>query len=157
MGKYDDVELHGAERERVIAAIQEQVAAWGLTMPAVEPLILDMGLGRFAEVGDSEYWIANEEKLGYCGKFLFMCDGQTCPHHYHNMKHETFYILKGRIRMRMGEEEFIMNQGDVLPMPPGTKHSFTGLGNALILEVSLPSVLDDNFFDDREIGNRGVI
>jgi len=156
MGKYDDIEVTGPQRQPIIAAIRQQLDEWGLTMPDVEPLLLDMGLGRFEEIGDSEFWVANEEELGYCGKFLFMFDGQTCPRHYHKMKHETFFVVKGSIRMRMDDDEFIMNEGDVLPMPPGTYHSFTGRGNALILEVSMPSVRMDNFFENKQIGENGV-
>ena len=156
MGKYDDIEVSGPQRQQIIAAIHQQLDEWGLAMPYVEPLILDLGLGRFEEIGDSEFWVANEEELGYCGKFLFMFDGQTCPRHYHKMKHETFFIVKGRIRMRMGDDEFVMNQGDVLTMPPGTYHSFAGLGNALVLEVSMPSVRGDNFFENKQIGANGV-
>jgi len=156
MGKYDDIEVTGPQRQEIIAAIHQQLAEWGLTMPDVEPLILDMGLGRFNEIGDSEFWIANEEEQGYCGKFLFMFDGQTCPRHYHKIKHETFFVVKGKIRMCTDDNEFIMKEGDVLPMPPGTYHSFTGLGNALILEVSMPSMRMDNFFENKQIGKNGV-
>ncbi len=156
MAKYEDIEVTGPQREQIIAAIHRQLDEWGLTMPDVEPLILDLGLGRFQEIGDSEFWVANEEELGYCGKFLFMFDGQTCPRHYHKMKHETFFVVKGRIRMRMGDDEFVMDQGDVLTMPQGTYHSFTGLGNALILEVSMPSVRRDSFFENKHLGEDGV-
>ena len=45
----------------------------------------------------------------------------------------------------------------VMAMPPGTAHSFTGVGPALILEVSMPSTLQDNFFEDKGIGDEGVI
>ncbi len=157
MGKYDDVELTGPERERALSEVRDQIAAWGLTMPGVEPLPLDFGLGRFREVGETEFWVANDTEHGYCGKFLFVFDGQTCPHHRHEMKHETFFVLKGSIRMRAGDEESVMDQGDTLVMPPGVAHSFTGVGPALILEVSTPSVRRDNFFDDRAIGDDGVI
>jgi mannose-6-phosphate isomerase-like protein (cupin superfamily) len=157
MGKYDDVELTGTERESALAAIRQQLDQWGLAMPGVEPLPLDFGLGRFEEVGETEFWIANDQEHGYCGKFLFVFDGQTCPHHYHRVKHETFFIVKGTVRMRVGDGERIMEQGDLLAMPPGTAHSFTGVGPALILEVSMPSVRQDSFFEDREIGQDGVI
>ncbi len=80
MGKYDDIEVTGPQRQQIIAAIRQQLDEWGLTMPDVEPLLLNMGLGCFEEIGDSEFWVANEEGLGYCGNFLFMFDGQTCPH-----------------------------------------------------------------------------
>jgi len=157
MGKYDDVELAGPERDRALSEVRDQIAAWGLTMPDVVPLPLDFGLGRFREIGETEFWVANETEHGYCGKFLFVLDGQTCPHHRHEMKHETFFVLKGSIRMVAGEEERVMRQGDTLVMPPGVAHSFIGMGPALILEVSMPSVRQDNFFDDRAIGDDGVI
>ena len=157
MGNYDHYELQAEERERELAAVREQIAAWGLTMPPVTPIPLDFGLRRFREIGETEFWIANETELGYCGKFLFVFDGQTCPHHHHDMKHETFFIVKGKVRMRVGDQDRVMSEGDLLPMPPGTGHSFTGVGPALILEVSLPSILRDNFFADRSIGDDGVI
>ena len=157
MGKYDQVELQGSERERQLQAVREQIAAWGLTMPDVEPIPLHFGLSRFREVGETEFWVANEQEHGYCGKFLFVFDGQTCPYHRHGVKHETFFIVKGQVRMRMGDDERIMRAGDSLTMPPGVGHAFTGMGPALILEVSMPSTLGDNFFADKAIGQDGVI
>lgn len=118
---------------------------------------LHFGLNDFRNIGETEFWVANETDYGYCGKFLFVFDGQTCPYHYHRIKHETFFVLKGTIRMKMRDEERIMCEGDLLTMPPGTGHSFTGIGNALILEVSMPSMLRDNFFEDKRIGNGGII
>jgi len=157
MGKYDNYELAGPEREQALAAVRQQLTAWGLTMPPVTPLVMHFGLGRFYEVGEVEFWVANEAQLGYCGKFLYVFDGQTCPYHQHNLKHETFFIVKGEIRMTMGEESRAMKEGDLLVMPPSTGHTFTGIGNALILEVSMPSILNDNFFADKAIGDDGVI
>lgn len=157
MGRYDRFELQGPERLSATSAVLDQIAAWGLTMPAVDPIALDFGLGRFYETGETEFWIANETDYGYCGKFIFVFDRQTCPYHHHDMKHETFYIVRGQVLMNVNGEERVMSAGDVLAMPTGTNHSFTGLGPALLLEVSLPSVLGDNLFADERIGDRGVI
>jgi mannose-6-phosphate isomerase-like protein (cupin superfamily) len=157
MRKYDSVEVQGAVRERILEAFHQQIAAWNLKMPIAETLVLDFGLGKFAEIGETEVWIANDPTTGYCGKFLYVMDGQTCPHHRHVKKHETFFVVKGTMRMRMGEDEIIMHEGDVMPMPPGVAHSFTGIGPCLALEVSQPSILRDNFFDDIAIGDEGVI
>lgn len=157
MGKYDDVELHGPAREQVLADIQKQIKEWGLTLPDVTPLPLHFGLDRFMDVGETEFWVADEVDNGYCGKFLFVFDGQTCPYHRHNMKHETFFVVKGKISMKMGDNIQEMQEGGLLAMPPGTGHSFTGIGPALILEVSMPSILQDNFFEDKNIGDNGVI
>jgi N-acetylneuraminate synthase len=157
MVAHDEVSLHGAEREAALAALEAQFRAWGLTMPAVTPLVLDFGLRRFYEIGLTEYWIANEIELGYCGKFLAVFAGQTCPFHRHARKHETFFVVKGSVRMRLDEGEKILSAGDRLVMPPGVGHSFTGLGPALLLEVSLPSVLRDSYFTDPSIGDNGVL
>ena len=157
MGTYDAVEVQGPERKKVLADIEDQMAAWGLKMPPVTPLAMQFGLNRFMEIGETEWWVANEAELGYCGKFLFVFDGQTCPYHHHRMKHETFFIIKGTLRMKVGEEDRLMREGDLLVMPPGVGHSFTGVGPCLILEVSMPSILQDNFFADKRIGQDGVI
>lgn len=149
--KCRDIALSGPEAAEAVAALRRQMAAWGLAMPPVEPLVLDFGLGRFDEVGEVEYWIANETEAGYCGKFLFVADGQTCPKHHHRRKHETFFIVKGRVNMHFGGREIEMTEGDVLPVPPGKRHAFTGIGPALLLEVSTPCLIDDNYFDNLAI------
>ena len=150
-------QVTGAERERALQRCLDTIHAWGLAMPAAEPLALDFGLSRFSEIGEIEFWIANEERAGYCGKFLFVDDGQTCPYHKHERKHETFFVLKGKLRMTVDGVERVMSEGDTLVMGPGKRHSFTGIGPALIIEVSMPSTRGDNFFADKHIGDGGVI
>jgi quercetin dioxygenase-like cupin family protein len=140
-----------------LAHCRDTIRGWGLTMPDVEPLALDFGLGKFDEIGEIEFWVANEEEAGYCGKFLFVADGQTCPYHRHDVKHETFFVMKGAVRMVVDGEEKILREGDTLVMSPGQRHSFTGVGPALLLEVSMPSTRQDNFFADPAIGDHGVI
>ena len=146
-----DISMPGDQAERAVAACLQQVADWGLAMPDVEPLSFDFGLGRFDEIGEVEFWIANEVEAGYCGKFLFVFDGQTCPMHHHGEKHETFYVVKGTVWMRHVGKGFEMTEGDVLPVAPGEDHSFTGSGPALLLEVSKPCLIDDNYFEDQDI------
>jgi len=87
----------------------------------------------------------------YCGKYLFVFDGQTCPEHGHRRKHETFFVVKGKVRMRCGGRAKVMTEGDVLPVPPGRKHSFTGIGPALLLELSMPCEIADNSFSNPRI------
>jgi mannose-6-phosphate isomerase-like protein (cupin superfamily) len=65
--------------------------------------------------------------------------------------------MKGKVRMVVDDEEKVLQEGDILAMPPGQRHSFTGLGPALLLEVSMPSSRQDNFFADKAIGDDGVI
>jgi len=150
-------QVKGAERERILRKCMDKIAEWGLTMPTGQVLVSDWQLADFEKTGLIEFWIANEGQAGYCGKFLFVFDGQTCPYHRHRTKHETFYVLKGKVDMTVNGETRTLNQGDVLSMPPGTMHSFTGLGDALLVEVSMPCIVGDNFFEDKRIGEEGVI
>lgn len=150
-------QVTGEKRKRALEHCLSTIQGWGLTMPDVEPLVLDFGLDKFDEIGEIEFWVANEEEYGYCGKFLFVADGQTCPYHKHNQKHETFFVMKGQVRMVIDDADQVLQEGDVLVMPPGQRHSFTGIGPALLLEVSMPSVRQDNFFADKAIGENGVI
>jgi N-acetylneuraminate synthase len=146
-----EISLHGKEAQQILKRIGEQLGKWGLVMPLVEPLVLDFGLGDFWRIGETEFWIANETEAGYCGKFLFVFAGQTCPEHFHKEKLETFYIVKGRVSMLYDGAEREMKPGDVLPVKVGGSHRFTGIEPSLLLEVSKPSIIADNYFQDVRI------
>ena len=150
-------QLYGPERKKALAKMRACIAAWGLKMPKVEPQVLDFGLGEFHKTGLIEYWVANETKEGYCGKFLFVFDGQTCPYHHHDLKHETFFILKGAVTMNIDGKKIVRKEGDCLAMAQGSDHLFTGKGDALLLEVSKPCSPNDNIFANKSIGDNGVV
>jgi mannose-6-phosphate isomerase-like protein (cupin superfamily) len=139
------------KRKKALVAFQKQMQLWGLKMPSVEPLVLDFGLAEYENTGLIECWIANEIEAGYCGKYLFVFDGQTCPLHKHADKHETFFIVKGTIKVKYKDEIIELNEGSVLPVETGNYHSFTGIGPALILEISMPCIVEDNYFDNTNI------
>jgi mannose-6-phosphate isomerase-like protein (cupin superfamily) len=146
-----EIALTGQQTAEEAARALEQIRAWGLAMPEVTPLAIDFGLGDFPKIGEVEFWIANEVEAGYCGKFLFVGDGQTCPRHWHQEKLETFFIVRGSVRMEFGDEVRTLHAGDILKMPVNVPHGFTGIGPALLLEVSKPSIIDDNYFEDANI------
>lgn len=153
-----DLEAPAEERDAALAEAARIIGDWGLAMPPGAPLALDFGLRAFRRTGEIEYWIVNDTEHGYCGKLLFLFDGQGCPRHRHRMKDETFFVVRGQVRMEMEGREMTLAPGDTLRMPPGTAHSFRADGGpALILEVSLPSVPGDNRFDDTRIGRDGVL
>ena len=76
----------------------------------------------------------------YCGKLLEVHEGGTCSLHFHINKAETFYVLKGRIALSLfydlHEEEVTLNEGDAIDIPPFLAHSFRGLEESTILEIS---------------------
>lgn len=144
----DALQLHGPVREDALKRAAAQLAEWNLTMPPVDPLVMDFGAGDFENFGLIEYWVANEVEAGYCGKFMFVFDGQRCPTHSHEKKHETFFVMKGKIRLTVNGDPHILGPGAVYPVPTGNVHVFVGVGNALILELSMPSLPKDNKFEE---------
>lgn len=139
-------EVAEPERGRVLKACWAQLRKWNIALPPADPLVLDFGLNDFKRVGEIEFWIANEIQAGYCGKYLFVFDRQTCPLHSHRHKHETFFVVKGSLRIQAGKRTLRLKEGAVFPVPPGRVHSFTGEGHALLLELSMPCKIADNVF-----------
>ena len=88
---------------------------------------------------------------GYCGKFLFLFEGQTCPMHHHRIKHETFFLVKGRMQMELDGRRFVMSQGDTLVVSQNARHEFSALEDSLVLESSKPDLPNDSIFDDPDI------
>ena len=146
-----EIALKGKDAKRAADRAFKQVKKWGLTMPDVTPLALDFGLGKFKDIGEVEFWIANETKAGYCGKYLFIDKNQAVPKHMHKEKLETFFIVKGRIRLSYDDKERIMRQGDVLRIELQKYHEILALEPSLVLEVSKPSIIDDNYFENIKI------
>ena len=144
----EKIKVTGKPYDRALAEFNVQMKQWGIVMPKVEPLITDFGLGNFYETGYIDYKVTNDRKAGYCGKFIFVFDGQTLPFHHHQDKHETFFVLKGRIKMNFDGDSFEMGEGDTLVVEWNKEHSFTGLGTALVLEVSQASYAEDNYFNN---------
>ena len=91
-------------QEEALPRFEAQIRAWDIALPSVPPLVLDFGLGDFYQTGLIEYWIANEMDAGYCAKYLFVFDGQTCPMHRHKIKHETFFLVKGALEVVVGRQ-----------------------------------------------------
>lgn len=143
--------LQGNEREEALTKIHQTVASWGLKLPDVPPDPLHFGYHDFYRIGETEFNINNNVEQGYCGKFMFMFAGQTCPQHFHRKKHETFFIVKGKVDMELAGKKHILNQGDRLIVEQLARHQFTALEDSLILESSRPDLVDDSIFEDQKI------
>lgn len=143
--------LRGPEAEAALEEFRRHAAAWAVALPDLSPLVLDFGLGEFRRTGLIEYWIANEAEAGYCGKYLFVFDGQVCPRHWHRTKHETFFVVKGVLVVELDGRSVELGEGERLPIPARVPHSFRGKGPALLMELSMPCEIEDNFFEDRRI------
>jgi len=143
--------LQGQDRKLVLDNISQVVADWNLKLPDVDADVLHFGYNNFPLIGETEFNINNNVEHGYCGKFMFLFAGQTCPMHHHRIKHETFFIVKGKVRMELSGRIHTLNQGDLLIVDQLAKHKFTALEDSLILESSKPDLVDDSIFEDQMI------
>ena len=95
------------------------------------------------KVWGMEEIFANNDK--YCGKLLHIHGGYRCSIHYHREKDETFYVLKGMIKMEALNQDFLMYAGDSIRIHKGVKHRFTGIEASTIIEVSTTDKPEDSY------------
>ena len=92
-----------------------------------------------------EVWIVNRD---YCGKKLVLNKGFRCSMHHHKNKDETFYVLKGKVLMEIGDEKHIMLPGHSILIKPNTRHRFTGLEDSEIMEFSTHHEDSDSYREE---------
>ena len=93
-----------------------------------------------------EIWLANNEREDYCGKILFIKNGHHSSMHYHEDKHETFYVLEGILRVDMLRDKdqpdaypFSMTckQGESMEMERRQAHMLMATqGDGTLIEIS---------------------
>lgn len=96
--------------------------------------------------------IANNDY--YCLKFLHLKEGFQCSYHYHKLKHETFYLLKGCVDMIIDGNYLRVRKGDAITIPQGMWHSFAGYEDSILVEVSTHHFDDDSYRDPNRPGGK---
>jgi quercetin dioxygenase-like cupin family protein len=84
-----------------------------------------------------EIWIADEPEYG--GKIIEIKKGFSTSVHYHKQKKEkkeTIYVDKGRLKVRSGPNEFVVNEGEEITIEPYTVHQLIALEDVRLIEVS---------------------
>ena len=111
--------------------------------------IADFGLGDYARFGLGLVVRVNEPQ--YCSKWLTLGPGQECPTHFHKVKKETFFVLRGEVSLTADGEKLTLQIGSRFTLHPGTRHSFRSEAGAVIEEVSTHDENSDSYFDDPHI------
>ncbi|HEY7280073.1 MAG TPA: cupin domain-containing protein [Actinomycetota bacterium] len=66
------------------------------------------------------------------------------PLHVH--QHETIcYVVRGKVRVTVGADEFVMEEGDACTHPQGVPHGIRGIEHAVVLEVKSPAQTMSDF------------
>lgn len=88
-----------------------------------EGLKLQSGPGR-----DLIFKVTGDDTNGAFDYFIV----EVAPHggpplHVHHLQEETIHVLKGRFKVRIGDEIFYLNQGDFAYLPSQVPHAFLNL------------------------------
>jgi mannose-6-phosphate isomerase len=88
-----------------------------------------------------------EQNENYVVKELFMKSGHSCSLQYHEKKHETFYVLEGKMRFYVGQTKDDLSILELGPkeyhtIEPLVVHRMEAIEDCLYLESST------NFLDD---------
>lgn len=90
-----------------------------------------------------EFWVVNNEL--YCFKVLHLKKGYQCSLHCHKIKDETFIIKSGQVRMEVNGISNIMLSKQQVRIKPNEYHRFTGLTDAVIIEISTQHMDSDSY------------
>ena len=92
----------------------------------------------------------------YCGKVLFVKQGESLSLQFHREKDESWLIQSGRAKIELGAvgesvlKTEVVGPGAAFHYAPGTVHRITAVEDTTILEVSTPHLddvvrLEDNY------------
>jgi quercetin dioxygenase-like cupin family protein len=92
-------------------------------LAADEGLRLESGPGR-----DLIFKLTGDDTGGAFDYFIV----EVAPHggpplHVHHGQHETIHVLKGRYKIRIGEETFVCEEGGFAHLPADVPHAFLNL------------------------------
>lgn len=92
-------------------------------------------LKEVKKVWGKELWVVNCPE--YCGKLLYLDKGAVSSYHKHLKKKETFFALQGVTALTIEGKDYMLNPySRPKTIFPGQLHSFVGISDAVILEVS---------------------
>lgn len=98
--------------------------------------------------GYENIWVSNDK---YCGKFLHFNTGAKFSMHFHAQKEESWYVLSGKFKIitidteTSKRHEIDFNKDDVYHVMPLVPHQLICVEEGVIIEVSTPDSIKDNY------------
>ncbi len=94
-------------------------------------------------------WLATGKETG--GLFSIFeatgIPGMEPPPHVHSNEDETYYLLEGEMRFRVGDEEFVGKPGDFVFLPRHVRHEFKVLSPWFRCLVGIYPAGLENYFE----------
>jgi len=88
--------------------------------------------GRIEESWGNLCWLASKQlgnARGITVGRVIIKKGGSNPRHCHSDAEEVLYLLRGKLRHSIGDEEVVMEPGDTLVLPPGAFHNALNIGS----------------------------
>jgi len=142
---------HGQQQVIEIAEkVHQLYLKSGITLPTQGTLEIShhYGLSNYSQFGASFVTMVNRN---YCKKLISIFKNQTHPEHFHKIKDETFICVYGVVDVKVAGVVYTITPGQTISISPGVKHSFTGITDAVLEEISTKHLLDDSFYTDSTI------
>jgi quercetin dioxygenase-like cupin family protein len=103
--------------------MQTNLATAPAVLPAGEGLRLRSGPGR-----DLIFKVTGDQTRGLLDYFIV----EVAPHggpplHVHHKQEEAIHVVKGRFKVRIGDDEFELEDGGFAYLPSGEPHAFLNL------------------------------
>ena len=72
--------------------------------------------------------IGEEDAPTYLMRIFEVDPGGVIPRHEHPWEHEI-YVLKGRLKVIIGDQEYIVTEGYAIYIPPNVPHEYMNIGD----------------------------
>lgn len=82
--------------------------------------------------------------------------GSFVPDHYHKWEDQTFHIIEGKVKAKIGEQFYELTAGDTIHCPRGISHFIknTGNSNARLVSYIFPGHWAEDFFAETSRQNK---
>lgn len=119
----------------------------------VEALVLQAGEGKTLSLRGTgvAYKAAGVRPGGGPTVLEFsVAPGFNTGDHIHSQIEELFYVIEGRVQIRVGERLLQAQPGDFVLVPPGVAHGFGSLegGPAKLLLIISPAGVHERYFEE---------
>lgn len=77
-------------------------------------------------------------------------NGGSCSKHYHEYKHNIFYIECGKIKIQNWKnssdiiDEVVLSSGEMFSVPPKVYHKFIAMEDSIVYEIYYIELIDND-------------
>ncbi len=96
-----------------------------------------------------------ERGFNYNLRHFILEPGGVIPLHVHTNVYHLQYMLRGEIRLRIGDEEYLVGEGDVMYLPSRIPHRYENTGDEEAEFLCITPLIPDRMEILEKIGGSG--